>query len=170
MSRDVHVYFDMDGVLANFDRGVRELCHREPLVQGKCTEEETNALWEDVKVVPHFYAQLEPIEGSLEMLREVYDVLGDRCQILTGVPKPWRGIEHASEDKVEWMHRLFSPEITVHTVLRKEKRQFCTGPQDVLVDDFIANIKEWERAGGTGILFHDAQETIERLRRILREQ
>lgn len=170
MSQEIRVYVDMDGVLADFDGGVRTLCHMEPLDQGHVTKEENDVLWAAVRQVPHYYGQLEPIAGSLEMLREIYNMLGDRCQILTGVPKPWRGIEHASEDKVEWMHRLFSPEITVHTVLRKEKRQFCTGPQDILIDDYIANIKEWEKAGGTGILFRGAQETLERLRGILREQ
>ena len=28
------IYFDMDGVLADFDRGVRELCGLEPVSQG----------------------------------------------------------------------------------------------------------------------------------------
>lgn len=27
------IYFDMDGVLADFDRGIRELCHMDPLNQ-----------------------------------------------------------------------------------------------------------------------------------------
>ena len=29
------IYFDMDGVLADFDRGVRELCNMEPLPQSE---------------------------------------------------------------------------------------------------------------------------------------
>ena len=34
------IYFDMDGVLADFDRGVRELCHAEPSNLEKHTKED----------------------------------------------------------------------------------------------------------------------------------
>lgn len=36
------IYFDMDGVLADFDRGIRELCGIEPMDQMKATEEKSN--------------------------------------------------------------------------------------------------------------------------------
>lgn len=164
---DIHVYFDMDGVLADFDKGVRELCHREPLVQGHCSPTETDALWDDIRKVPHFYARLEPIAGSVEMVQAVYAELGDRCQILTGVPKPHRGIDNAAEDKAEWVRRFVSPGIQVHTVYRAEKKQFCAGPWDILIDDYDKNIREWQRAGGTGILFVNPQQTMDELRKAL---
>ena len=44
------IYFDMDGVLADFDRGIRELCGLEfSTVQGKRTEEEDNLMWDEIK-------------------------------------------------------------------------------------------------------------------------
>lgn len=163
----LHIYFDMDGVLADFDRGVRELCHREPLDQSTSTEADNDALWAAVRQVPHFYGQLEPIPGSLEMLRTLYEEIGDRCQILTGIPKPRRSIEHAGEDKVAWIHRLVSEDMQVHIVYREEKRQYCTGPQDILVDDYDKNIREWQAAGGTGILFRDPEQAMQEIRDIM---
>lgn len=165
--KDIHVYIDMDGVLADFDNGVRRLCHREPLNQSCCTHAETDALWDDIRQVPHFYAQLDPIEGSIAMVQAIYAQLGDRCQILTGIPKPHRHIENTIEDKVEWVRRLVSVDIRVNIVYRAEKQQFCTGPQDILIDDYDKNICEWQAAGGTGILFRDSQQTLEELQQIV---
>ena len=67
-------------------------------------------------------------------------VHGTPCQILTGIPKPYRGIITAKEDKREWGRRLISPDVIVNVVLRNEKPLFCTGPDCILVDDFITSI------------------------------
>ena len=53
------IYFDMDGVLADFDKGIRQLCHLENIDQGKRTEEEDILLWKKVKEIPHFYNCLD---------------------------------------------------------------------------------------------------------------
>lgn len=169
MDKEIRVYFDMDGVLADFNRGVRELCHMEPPEQGNRTEEQDTAMWDAIRQVPHFYGQLEPIPGSVEMVREVYDAIGDRCEILTGIPRPRKNIAHSAEDKVAWIRRLVSEDIVVNTVLRKEKVEFCTGPQDILVDDYGKNIKEWTAVGGTGILFHDTAQALAEVRRLMNE-
>ena len=42
------IYFDMDEVLADFNRGVRELCHMEPVEQSVSTKED-DALWAAVR-------------------------------------------------------------------------------------------------------------------------
>lgn len=169
MGQNARIFFDMDGVLADFDRGIVELCHMRPLEQGHTTPEEDAALWDGVRQVPHFYGRLEPIEGSIAMVQRVYAEIGDRCQILTGIPKPSKNIAHSAEDKTAWIQRLVSDSMQVHTVLRKEKRQYCTGPQDILVDDYDKNIREWEAAGGTGILFRSAEQVLAEIETILRK-
>lgn len=166
---DIHVYFDMDGVLANFDNGVRELCRKEPVVQGHCSNAETDALWGTISQVPHFYAKLEPIAGSVKMVRAVYTEIGNRCQILTGIPKPHRNVADAAEDKIDWVRRFVSPDIQVHAVYRAEKKRFCTGSQDILIDDYDKNIREWQKSGGTGILFVTPEQTMAELQRILQK-
>lgn len=163
---ELRIFFDMDGVLADFDRGVRELCGREPLDQSSCTDVETDALWEAVSGVPHFYAKLLPIGGMPELVRALYNELGNRCRILTGIPKPKRHVENAGKDKEEWIRRFVSAEMQVHVVFREEKKQYCTGPQDILVDDYDKNIAEWEAGGGTGILFKDVRQTEEAIAKI----
>ena len=42
-------------------------------------------------------------------------------------------------------------------VYKENKRNFCTGPDCYLIDDFTPNITGWEKRGGTGILFRSAK-------------
>lgn len=156
------IYFDMDGVLADFDRGIRELCGLEfSTVQGKRTEEEDNLMWEEIKKIDNFYDKLEPLPGSVEMFQKIYAKYGDKCEILTGIPKPRRGITTAGEDKIAWVRRLLSKDIKVNIVYRAEKKNYCKGENYILIDDLDKNILEWKECGGTGILHTDAAKTTQ---------
>ena len=162
------IYFDMDGVLADFERGVRELCGLEPIsqnVKDNDSTEEDN-MWRAIKEVGHFYNKLEFMPGAKEMFDAVYGRYGDKCEILTGIPKPKRGIESSGEDKKAWMKRLLSSDIKVNIVYREEKQRFCTGKDCILIDDLEKNIKEWEAMRGTGVLNITAPKTLERLKEL----
>ena len=115
------IYFDMDGVLANFERGINEICGMEMPIQGKSTKEEDDRMWQAVKDASHFYDRLEPMEGAIDMYKELsskYD-----CEILSAIPKPHRGIKTAGEDKISWAHRVLSPSIKVNIVFKEEKKE-----------------------------------------------
>ena len=163
----IRIYIDMDGVLADFDRGIRELCHMEPQPQnGERDAEADDRMWDEIRKVDHFYDQLELMSGAKEMFDLIYRKYGDRCEILTGVPRPERGIATAGEDKISWMKRNLSETVKVHIVLRKEKVQFCKGPESVLIDDREKTIRDWKEAGGTGILHISPEESVKELRRL----
>ena len=162
------IYFDMDGVLSDFERGVAELCGLEPQPQGKNSPEEDDRMFEAIRNVEHFYDRLKSLPGAVELFQEAWKQYGDDCQILTGIPKPHRGISTAEEDKREWVRRFISPDVIVNVVLRKEKLQFCTGSDCILVDDFIANIRAWEKADGKGILHRSVEETRAELCKVVK--
>ena len=153
------IFFDMDGVLADFNRGVRELCGMEPAPQGPDWKPGADdPMWEGIKKVDRFYAQLEPVPGSIELYRRLRDKYGDRVQILTGIPKPKRQLFTSGEDKTSWAHRLMDEDLIVNIVFREEKPKYCTGKGCILIDDFDENIRDWTACGGTGIRFTTAEE------------
>ena len=160
------IYFDMDGVLADFKRGVREICGIEPPDQNAKhhnpgTDDE---MWEKIKLAGHFYDRLELMPDAKEMFDAVYGKYGDKCEILTGIPKPKRGITTSGEDKINWTHRLLSPDIKVNIVFREDKPQYCTGKGCILIDDMERNIRDWNEMGGTGIRNISAEKTMETLK------
>ena len=91
---------------------------------------------------------------------------GEKCEILTGIPKPRRGIANAAEDKKTWVKRVLSDDIVVNIVFREDKPKFCTGRECILIDDMERNIKEWKDMGGTGIVNLTASKTMEQLREL----
>ena len=98
------------------------------------------------------------------MFDAVYGRYGDKCEILTGVPKDKRHINSASDDKIRWVRRLLSDRVQIHTVNREDKPNYCTGPDCVLIDDYRKNIDEWTRIGGTAIWNTSAAHTMEVLK------
>ena len=69
----------------------------------------------------------------------------------------------AGEDKIAWMKRELSDTVRVNIVLRKQKLDYCKGPESVLIDDREKTILEWREADGTGILHVSPEETMKEL-------
>ena len=155
------IFFDMDGVLADFDRGVVELCNMQPIPQGKEWKPGMDEpMWAKVREIDHYYDKLEIMPGAKEMFDTIYEKYADKCEILTGIPKPKRGILTAGEDKINWIRRLFSEDIVINIVYREQKPDYCSGKDCILIDDLEVNIEEWEKMGGTGIVHRSVEETL----------
>ena len=169
MSKKIEVdkiYIDMDGVLADFAKGVHELCGVEAEQKQDEDPEKDNLMWEQVKKIDHFYDKLDMMRGANEMFHMLYETFGDKFEILTGIPKARRGILNAAEDKKIWVRRLLSKKIVVNTVYKDEKKNFVKGEGSILIDDLEQNIAEWREAGGTGILHVSPEQTIEELKNL----
>ena len=158
------IYFDMDGVLADFDSGVVDICSLPRPRQGHDSSEQNNRMWEAIRESGHFYRRLKPMPGAVEMFDAVYKVYGDRCEILTGVPKPKRNIPEAGQDKIDWAREYLNPDVVVNTVLREDKINYCFGPEYVLIDDYTKNGLEWKKKGGTVINHSSSEDTLEQLK------
>ncbi|MCD8307163.1 MAG: hypothetical protein LUD51_02910 [Clostridia bacterium] len=163
------VYFDLDNVLAAFQKGGLDMCGINIPDQAHQTKENEEAMWAALRTVPHFYDKLEMMPGAKEMFDYAYGLLGPAgCQILSAVPNKKHGMTNAAEDKTAWCKRMLAPDIEVNIVHSKhEKRERCQGPDCVLVDDLQGNIDEWESCGGTGVHYTDSQDALRKLRAIL---
>ena len=159
------IYLDMDGVLADFDRGVWDYCRlKAQPMNGKRSASLDDLMWEEIRKVDHFYDRLELMPGAKEMFDLIYGKYGEKCEILTGIPKPKRGIADAGPDKVRWVRRILSDKIQVNVVQREEKLLFCGGANCILIDDREKSIRKWKEQDGTGILHISAEDTLEKLK------
>lgn len=165
------VYFDLDNVLAAFQKGGKDLCGITIQAQEKQTKNDEEAMWAAIRNCPHFYDRLEMMPGAKELFDYAYSFLGpEGCQILSAVPKEKHGIITATEDKIAWCKRELAPDVVVHIVHSKhEKKAFCQGPDCILVDDLRGNIDEWTKVGGSGIHFEDAGKALVELQKIFRD-
>lgn len=151
------IYFDMDGVLSDFNKGIVELCKMEAPRQNPNTPEYDERMFNAMRKVDHFYYRLDPIENTLDLFKEVKMIYGNKVEILTAIPKAIRNIVDADTDKLEWVKKYLGDEVKVNIVLRRDKPLFAKGKDYLLIDDTPNNIDSWIKAGGDGLLFKDAE-------------
>ena len=156
----------MDGVLADFERGVRELAGQRSVSQDIMSSDEEDLMWKGIAECGRFYYRLKPVNGSVELFRSLHDKYGDRCEILTGIPKPKRHVPSAGEDKTAWVREYLGEDVKVNICFREDKWKYCLGRGCILIDDYGKNIEEWRAQGGTGILFVSAGKTAEMIREL----
>ena len=94
------IFFDLDDVLADFDKGVRELAGFHFADRTHRTKEADDMMWEAVRRVDHFYLKLDLMPGAKEFFDRVWNKYDGRVEILSGIPKPHRHIQWATEDKI----------------------------------------------------------------------
>ena len=64
------IYFDLDGVMADFDRGVYELCGMDAFSHED--DKSDDIMWLRIKEVGHFYDKLELMPGAKELFDDLY--------------------------------------------------------------------------------------------------
>ncbi len=157
------IYFDMDGVLADFDKGTLELLGIVPMKQEEATREHNNRLFGAMRDYHDFYLYLDPIQANVDLMLELKKK-GYHVEILTGVPSLHRGIDEAGDNKRQWVREYMGEDVIINAVYRADKTNFCKGKNCILIDDYSANTIAWQKAGGTAILYTDSEKLREDLR------
>lgn len=144
------LFLDLDGVLADFERGVRT-------VTGKRPEElPLKTMWAALAHAPRFFETLELMHDAEALWRFCAP---HHPTILTGLPLgKW-----APEQKRRWVARVLGAHVPVITCMSREKPRW-SGPGHVLVDDRASAREGWERKGGTFVHHVSARHTIAALR------
>ena len=110
------LFVDMDGVLVDFDSGVRRL------------DAETRAAYAAaLDEAPGVFSLMEPLPGAIEALNR----LADTFEVYILSTAPWKN-PSAWADKVRWIQRYLGDRFTKHLILCHRK-DFLRG--DFLVDD-----------------------------------
>lgn len=154
----IRIFFDMDGVLVNFDK---EFQKHMPGVT-----EEDDWEWEDLhKLCPDIYFVADTTDdfGTLVSYLDGYE---RQWYILTAIPKRWNW-PNVTKHKRAWAN-IWLPEISNDRIrfgpYAEDKQHHCTGGYDVLIDDKIRNIEQWRSKGGIGIHHTSATDTIKQLK------
>jgi hypothetical protein len=147
------LFLDLDGVLADFDDGVRAALHAAPDTLAP------SRMWPALARVPGgFFSSLAPMPDAAALWTHC---AAYRPRVLTGLPMgTW-----AEPQKRDWCARHLSRHVTVITCLARDKYKHCSRGS-VLVDDREENRDAWVRAGGTFVLHKSAALSIKRLREL----
>lgn len=152
--RNRRLYVDLDGVLADFNRGCLQRFGWHP------RQVTDDVLWKHLNATPDFFGTLEPCAGAIDAF---HGLRWWNPAILTACPR--KLYTHVANAKRDWVHRHLGKNVTVLPVQGgRNKPLFMHAPGDILIDDHARNIAAWEDAGGIGLLHRgDWNETEGRL-------
>jgi hypothetical protein len=150
------LFLDLDGVLADFDKRVRQLTGSQPDALTK------KQLWSSISppACPDFYTSLDfTVDG-----RELWAATAEwQPTVLTGLPMgTW-----AEAQKRAWVADRLGPHVRVICCMARDKHSYAR-PGDVLVDDRAETARAaWVAAGGVFVHHTSAAQSIAELRAIM---
>jgi hypothetical protein len=149
------LFLDCDGVLANFDAGVKALLGMTPAAfearHGK------GEFWKRLGRATNFYGDLPEMPDAQRLFRAVKHL---EPVILTGLPLgKW-----AAPQKERWAAEHFPGVPIITTMARQKHLHMDRG--DVLVDDRENHRHLWEDAGGVFIHHKNAEDSLRQLAEI----
>lgn len=143
------IFLDCDGVLANFNQHVSDLCGDHP------RNMPDDMLWDKISVIDDFWLTV-PVMPDAHELVEYLSSMNRDLIVLTGCPKT--NFQQVSEHKKQWIQNHFE-NIDVITCLSKNKPMYMRDNNDILIDDFSRNCNKWIKAGGIAIRYRNFEQT-----------
>jgi 5'(3')-deoxyribonucleotidase len=151
------IYCDMDEVLVALMDGAKQVLGK-PFPEVDKTER-----WKTLSNVKNFWANLRWMPGAIRLYDHIskYD-----AHILSAYSSK---DPNSQKGKMNWLQKNAKfPRSKIHLVKRAQKQAYAVtnGKPNVLIDDYIKNIKEWETKGGIGIHHTNVPKTINELKRL----
>jgi 5'(3')-deoxyribonucleotidase len=151
------IYCDLDEVLVDFMRGA------DAAVGGNFVKMDKDERWNKVNQTKGFWANL----GWKPNAKKLHDFI---IRYNPHVLSAHTGRDPTSKvGKMKWLKKNAGfKRANVHLVLRSQKQSYATTDDkpNILIDDYIKNIREWEAKGGIGIHHTDVGKTISELKRL----
>ena len=157
------IFVDMDGVLADFVRGVES----PEFLNGPLTNDadyDTRKLELSNKGLFAKLPKMADIDKSAPVYYWLVDHIkqsGEYWEILTATGDVNR--QRVAADKNQWIKEHVDPNVLITCTIKGRHKAVFAKQNHVLIDDRLENIEAWTKAGGIGILHKNAQETIEKL-------
>ena len=152
------IYCDLDEVLVDFLRGANAA------VGGDFTKMPSDERWNKLNQTKGFWANLNWKPNA----KRLHDFI---IRYNPHVLSAYTGRDPTSKiGKMKWVKKNTGfKRANIHLVLRAQKQAYAKTKEEkpnVLIDDYIKNIREWENKGGIGILHTDVSKTINELKRL----
>ena len=151
------IYCDLDEVLVDFMRGA------DAAVGGSFVKMDRDERWNRVNQTKGFWENL----GWKPNAKRLHDFI---IKYNPHVLSAYTGRDPTSKvGKMKWLKKNTGfKRANIHLVLRSQKKSYATTDDkpNILIDDYDKNIREWETAGGIGILHINVGKTISELKRL----
>jgi hypothetical protein len=142
--RRFNLHLDMDGLLADFDKGFMDMCGS--TIPMREYEDEDYA-WELIKKAKDFWLNLLPMPGAIAFWEKLWSQDLSLC-ILTSPST--HDTDRAILQKRQWVDKWLGKHVPIFYRRAKYKAQLAS-PDAILIDDWLPNIQGWEMAGGVAI-------------------
>ena len=151
------IYCDMDMVLCDF------LGASEKVLGVSFPDADKNTRWNKITNTKNFWTNMEWMPGAKRLYSYImkYD-----AHILSAYSSR---DGNSRNGKIKWLNKNTDfKRSKIHLVLRSQKQAFAMtdGNPNVLIDDYIKNIKEWESKGGIGVHHTSVPKSINELKRL----
>lgn len=155
----------MDMVLVDFLRGANEQLRKEgyPINFDMAPKSDKDLKWELISKKKDFWATLPPMHDAMKLWKfiRVY-----QPYILS---TPSNRMSESKPGKRKWIASNLGRVKEIHLVPRHDKQKWALdqdGNPNILIDDYIKNIKEWRARGGIGVHHTNALNTIKQLKKL----
>lgn len=155
------LFVDMDGVLADFDRGFIERFQ----IDHRAKDFPKKKMWDLVYSVDNFFLELPVMAGAGMLLSRVVQAKLADAYILTACPSS--AYEEVARQKKAWIKKYFGDWMVLPAYRSESKPAYIQNPGDILIDDWRLNCEAWEAAGGSAVKFENAEQAVEDLHKVL---
>jgi hypothetical protein len=149
------IYCDLDQVLVNFLKGA------EDAIGGSFASIDKAERWNKITQTKDFWSNLDWMPNAKRLYKfiERYDPF---------VLSAFSSNDPSSKSgKIRWLRKNTNFKSSkIKLVKRVQKQAYATtnGEPNILIDDYIKNINEWEAKGGVGVHHTDVGKTINKLK------
>ncbi len=151
------IYCDLDQVLVAFLKGA------EKIIGGDFASMDKEKRWKLIQQTKGFWAELDWMPGA----KRLHDfIIRYDPYVLSAYSNR---DPNSKVGKMKWLKKNTKfKRANIHLVMRSQKQAYAMteGEPNILIDDYIKNIKEWEAKGGIGIHHTNVGKTIGELKKL----
>lgn len=154
----------MDMVLVDFIGGANKALEDAGVIHAfgdKGQHNEKDKKWDILKGVDKFWYNLKPMSDGIAL----WKFIGKYSPYILSTPS--KRMPTSKPEKKQWVAKnLMTKPKAILLVPREDKQKWAVtnGTPNILIDDYIKNIREWEAKGGIGILHKTTMKTISELK------